>query len=298
MHDLITGGSGFIGRALCRALLDDGHRVTVLTRNPQRAQHCVPDGVHCIDTLDGLSGIDTIYNLAGENLSAGRWTTARKQAFRDSRVAFTERLVGWIRGLEVRPKVLVSGSAIGIYGTHGDEIVTEQTPPGEDFAATLCRDWEAAAREATAVGLRVCTPRIGIVLGVDGGALAKMLTPFRLGLGGPMGRGDQWMSWIHRADLVALLQWLGQTPSAHDAFNATAPEPVRNRDFAVALGRALHRPAVLPTPAPMLKLLFGEMAEALLLSGQRVLPRRAHETGFMFHHATLDAALRDLLGSR
>lgn len=298
MHDLITGGSGFIGRVLCQSLLDDGHRVSVLSRDVRRAAGVVPAGVQCVDTLEGLTDVGTVYNLAGENLAAGRWTAARKQAFRDSRIVFTERLVRWMRGLDVRPKVLVSASAIGIYGARGDDPVTEETPPADDFAAALCRDWEAAAGAATALGVRVCTPRIGIVLGTDGGALAKMLPPFRLGLGGPMGSGRQWMSWIHRGDLVALLRWLGQTPSAQGAYNATAPQPVTNREFAAALGRAVQRPAVMPTPAPLLKLAFGEMAEALLLSGQRVLPQRAHDAGFMFRYATLATALQDLLGRR
>lgn len=294
MHDLITGGSGFIGRALCRALLKGGHRVTVLTRSARRATTVLPETVRCVESLGGLDDVDAVYNLAGEGLASGRWTAARKQAFRDSRIGGTAALVAWMRALARKPAVLVSASAIGYYGPHGDEVMTENTPPGDDFSARLCVDWEAAARAAERLGVRVCTPRIGVVLGADGGALAQMLPAFRLGGGGRMGSGRQWMSWIHRADLVALLRWLADTPQAGGAYNATAPKPVTNADFARALGRALHRPALLPMPATALRLMFGEMAE-LLLTGQKVLPERAHAAGFMFRHATLDAALADLL---
>ena len=296
MHDLITGGSGFIGRALCQSLLDDGHRVTVLTRSVQRAAAVLPEAAKCVTSLQTLDDVDAVYNLAGENLAAERWTAVRKQAFRDSRIGGTDALVAWMRGLKRWPAVLVSASAIGYYGPHDDDLVTEATPPGDDFAARLCVDWEAAALAAQTLGVRVCTPRIGVVLGTEGGALAQMLPAFRLGGGGRMGSGRQWMSWIHRADLVALLRWLAETPQAGGAYNATAPQPVTNADFARALGRALHRPALLPMPAVALKLLFGEMS-GLLLTGQRVLPERAHDAGFMFRYATLDAALESLLGA-
>lgn len=294
MHALITGGTGFIGRALSRELSNDGQQVTVLTRSSARASKVLPSGVAAVESLAGVNEVDTVFNLAGENLAAARWTAARKQAFVDSRIGTTRQLLHWMENLQRRPAVLISASAIGYYGPCGDDTVHEDSPAGEDFAAQLCRDWEAAAAEAGALGVRVCTPRIGIVLGADGGALAQMLPPFRLGLGGRMGSGRQWMSWIHRSDLLSLLLWLATVDSASGAYNATAPKPVTNREFTRTLGRVLHRPVLLPMPAAALKLMFGEMS-TLLLTGQKVLPQRAHEQGFAFRHETLDAALKDLL---
>lgn len=293
MQVLVTGGSGFIGGALCARLQADGHAVTVLTRDPARTARAVP-GVRAVATLDGLGGIDAVVNLAGEPLADGRWTDARKQAFRDSRLDTTRALLAWMANQATPPTVLVSGSAIGYYGPRGDNRLDESAPPADDFAARLCDDWESAAREATALGVRVCTVRIGVVLHPDGGALAKMLPPFRLGAGGPMGTGKQWMSWITRDDLVSLLVFLLGDAEASGAYNGTAPEPVRNEDFARALGAALHRPALLRTPALALKALFGEMS-GLLLTGQRVVPARAQVAGFAFAHPTLDAALASLL---
>lgn len=293
MQILITGGTGFIGRALCSQLQQSGHTLTVLTRHPTRA--ALP-GVRCIATLEDAGPIHAVVNLAGEPLAAGRWSAVRKQEFRDSRIGCTTRLVQWMARQSQCPKVLISGSALGYYGPRDDTVLDEHAAPGDDFAAQLCRDWEAAAIRAEALGVRICRVRTGVVLGRDGGALAKMLPPFRLGAGGPMGDGRQWMSWIHRQDLVRLLQWLLETNSAYGPYNGTAPEPVRNADFARALGKALHRPALLPTPAFALKLAFGEMSE-LLLTGQRVVPAHAQAEGFRFNWPTLDAALADILGS-
>ncbi len=293
MHVLVTGGTGFIGSALCKQLFQDGHRITVLSRKPSRGT-TLP-GVHLIGEFEQAQGIDAVVNLAGEPLAEGRWNAARKQRFRDSRLGTTQQLLGWMETLAERPRVLVSGSAIGYYGASDDTALTETAPPGEDFAATLCRDWETEAYKARALGVRVCAVRIGIVLGSDGGALAKMLPPFRLGAGGPMGSGRQWMSWVRRSDLVRLICWLLQNEQANGAYNGTAPVPVSNREFARTLGSALHRPAVMTTPAFVLKLLFGEMAEALLLSGQRVLPSKAEAEGFEFQYRELEPALRDLL---
>ncbi len=293
MHILITGGTGFIGRQLCPSLLKAGHKITVLTRNKSRAaQHLA--GVHWIEQLQAATAVDAIVNLAGEPLAASRWSPARKQLFRDSRIGTTSQLVAWIESLAQRPRVLVSGSAIGYYGAHDDTPITETAHPGKDFAATLCRDWETEALRARALGLRVCTLRTGIVLGRDGGALAKMLPPFRLGVGGPMGDGRQWMSWVQCSDLVRLIQWLLENDAASGAYNGTAPVPVTNREFARTLGLVLQRPARLTTPAFALKLLFGEMA-TLLLEGQRVLPARAEAEGFEFSYRELQPALRDLL---
>ncbi len=294
MNVLITGGSGFIGKHLSVQLLAQGHSVWVLTRTAAKARAQVPADVTLVEQLEGLQGIEAVINLAGENLAGGRWSASRKAAFRSSRIETTKRLVAWMQSLTQRPQVLVSGSAIGYYGDHADDVLTEADPPASDFAALLCRDWEAAAEEASVLGVRVCRVRIGIVLGTDGGALAKMLAPFRLGLGGRMGDGRQWMSWIHRDDLVHLLCWLLQTQDAVGAFNATAPTPVRNAEFSSVLARVLGRPALLPMPALALRTMFGEMA-SLLLGGQQVQPARAESLGFAFRYATLEPALRDLL---
>jgi uncharacterized protein len=294
MQVLVTGGSGFIGRALCQQLLQAGHHPTVLTRDVHTAARRLP-GVRLITALDELERADAAINLAGESLTQVRWNDRRKQAFRDSRIGTTGRLLAWLEQRKTRPAVLVSGSAIGYYGPRGDTPLDETAAPGSDFAAHLCRDWEAEAIKAADLGLRVCLLRTGIVLAADGGALGKMLPPFRLGLGGPMGTGRQWMSWVHRADLVRLIIWLIERDDCSSgAYNATAPQPVTNREFAQTLGRVLRRPALLATPAPALKLMFGEMAD-LLLTGQRVVPQRAQAAGFEFGHPHLEEALRDLL---
>jgi len=295
MHFLITGGSGFIGSALCRSLVADGHRVTVSTRSAARARPRLPAHVTLIEALDAAADVDAIVNLAGENLAAGRWTEKRKREFIDSRVGTTRRLLEWISRQARKPRVLVSGSAIGWYGPRGDEELAENAAPGTDFSARLCQAWEAEALKAEAFGVRVCRVRTGIVLDADGGALKTMLLPFRLGVGGRMGDGRQWMSWIARSDLVALIRWLADNAAASGPYNGTAPAPVSNADFAKALGAAVHRPALLPTPAFALRLLFGEMSD-LLLTGQRVLPARATAAGFRFSHADLPAALGAILG--
>jgi uncharacterized protein (TIGR01777 family) len=294
VHYLITGGSGFIGSALSRSLVADGQRVTVLTRNIARARPRLPAAVALIERLDAAADVDAVVNLAGENLAAGRWTPARKREFVDSRIGMTRRVVDWMASLKQRPRVLVSGSAIGWYGTRGDEQLAEDAKPGDDFSAHLCRDWESAARGAEELGVRVCLLRTGIVLDNDGGALKQMLLPFRLGLGGPMGDGRQWMSWVARADIVALVRRLVDNAGARGAYNGTAPAPVTNAEFARTLGAALHRPALLPTPAFALKILFGEMA-GILLTGQRVVPRRATADGFAFKYPDLTSTLAAIL---
>ncbi|HEX7915286.1 TIGR01777 family oxidoreductase [Rudaea sp.] len=294
MRCLITGGSGFIGRALCRSLLADGHEPVVLTRDAGRARQHLLAEVALIEHLRDAGNFDAIVNLAGENLSDRRWTAARKRALRASRIDTTRKLVDWIAAQQRKPRVLVSGSAIGWYGPRGDEELDENASPGDDFAAQLCRDWEAEAEKASAFGVRVCRIRTGIVLDTGGGALAKMLLPFRLGLGGRFGDGRQWMSWVAREDEVRLIRWLLGAESAQGAYNATAPVPVTNADFTRALGTALHRPTILPAPAFALRLMLGEMAN-LLLTGQRVLPARAQAQGFVFRYGDLPAALNAIL---
>jgi len=300
MHVLITGGTGFIGRELAASLLADGHAVTVLTREITSAGNRVPSGAKAIRDLAKADAIDAVVNLAGASLGGVRWNPVAKMGFRSSRIDTTRRLVDWMSRLQAKPKVLISGSAIGWYGAHGDEKLNETMPAGSDFSATLCRDWEAEAYKATALGVRVCTLRTGIVLGPDGpaggGALAQMLPAFRLGGGGPMGSGKQWMSWVHRADLVAMIRFLIEREMASGPYNGTAPEPVTNAEFAKTLGRVLKRPAILPMPGFALKMIVGEMAE-ILLTGQRVIPQAAMDQGFQFRFPTLEGALRDVLGS-
>ncbi|MGQ0503016.1 MAG: TIGR01777 family oxidoreductase [Panacagrimonas sp.] len=294
MKFLVTGGSGFIGQALCPSLLASGHAVTVLTRAPDRARAILPPAVECICALDQAQGIGSVINLQGEALASGRWNARLKAAFVRSRVDFTRELVDWMRRQPQPPESLVNGSAIGWYGDRGDEALTESSAPGTDFAARLCRDWEAQAQAAEALGVRVCRIRTGIVLDRDGGALARMLPAFRLGAGGRLGSGRQWMSWITRADLVRLIRWLTESPELSGAFNATSPEPLRNEDFTRLLAQALHRPALLPMPAFVLRGLFGEMS-GLLLGSQKVLPDAARGAGFEFQAPGLDAALRQIL---
>lgn len=295
MRILITGGSGFIGQALCEQLQRAGHRLTVWSRHPRQAAQRL-SGVHVIEDLAEANEIEAVVNLAGAPIVARRWSTQRKQEIRDSRIGVTEKLLRWMAPQLRRPHVLVSGSAVGYYGPRDDTPLDESAPAGEDFAALLCRDWEHEAMEAEALGLRVCRLRTGVVLGANGGALEKMLLPFRLGLGGPMGDGRQWLSWIHREDLVNLIQWLLEHEQAGGAYNGTAPEPVPQREFARTLGRVLHRPAVLPMPAFALRLALGEAA-SMLLTGQRVLPVHAMAEGFMFRYPNLQGALREVLGA-
>ena len=292
MHVLITGGTGFIGQALAGALLADGHAVSVLTRDRARAATVLPAQAMALDQLPAVAP-QAVVNLAGENLGAHRWNPTRKRAFVESRAGTTRRLVEWMKALPQPPSVLVSGSAVGYYGARGDEALTEDAPAGAEFQSELCAAWEAEARKAEALGVRVCRIRIGVVLGQGGGALAAMKLPFQLGLGGPLGSGAQWMSWIHRNDLLRLIRWLLADERCSGAYNATAPEPVTNREFAKTLAASLNRWALVPMPAPVVKVLVGEMSH-LLLTGQKVVPARALAEGFRFDFPALDGALREV----
>lgn len=294
VHVLITGGTGFIGQALIPALQADGWRITVLSRDPAQARQTLPAAANIVDDLSHVtSPVDAVINLAGENLGAKRWNDQRKQAFFDSRVGLTQSLVKWLGTLASPPAVLVSGSAVGFYGAQGESPVDESAEPNDEFQHQLCRDWEAAAQAAEALGVRVVRLRIGVVLDAGGGALQAMLPPFRFGLGGWLGHGRQWMAWVHRQDLVALIQLALADPQLQGPVNAVAPNPVTNKHFSKALGAALKRPVLMPVPAPMLRLMVGEMAR-LLLTGQRAIPVAAQSAGFEFAFPTVEAAFADI----
>jgi uncharacterized protein (TIGR01777 family) len=299
MRIVIAGGTGFLGRALCAGLARDGHEVVVLSRAARgetrrvREIAWVPDG-GVGPWADVITGAEAVVNLAGAGLADQRWTAARKADLRSSRLLATGSLVAAIRRSPAPPRVLLSGSAIGYYGPRGDEPVSEASGRGDDFLARLVADWEAAAAPAASPQTRVVLLRSGLVLGREGGALAKMLPPFKLGIAGPLGGGAQWMSWIHRDDWVAMVQWLIAEARVRGAVNLTAPEPETNRALSRALGRALHRPAILPVPGFALRLLYGELADTLL-TGQRVLPTVAQSLGFEFRYPSLEPALRHLL---
>ncbi len=298
----VTGATGLIGEALCESLTDDGHQVRVFARDPERAKTKFPaaeavrweagSGV----AAEAVAGLDALVNLAGESIAAGRWTSSRKKAIVDSRVLGTRGLVEAISAAGTNaPKILVNGSAIGFYGSRGDEKLDEESAGGGGFLGDVCRKWEAEAVKAESAGVRVVLLRTGIVLSTNGGALAKMLPPFRMFAGGPLGDGSQWMSWIHLDDEVALIRHALESEDTAGPLNATAPNPATNKEFSRTLGKVLGRPSFMPAPGFALKLLMGEMAEALLLEGQRVLPKRALESGFQFKFPQLEAALRHLL---
>jgi uncharacterized protein (TIGR01777 family) len=298
MHVFLTGATGFIGRHLCQALAAQGYTLTVLSRRPNAQVQQILGQVailHSLDELTPTHRFDAIVNLAGEPIFGSLWTQKRKQILWDSRVRLTERLVTWIAQAEVKPKVLVSGSAVGYYGDQGDKLLDETSPPlATDFGQRLCAAWEAAADQAQAHGVRVCKLRTGLVLGKGGGLLARLLPIFKLGLGGRLGSGKQWMSWIHLHDHVRITQTLLEQEESCGPFNACAPEPVTNAEFTHTLARLLRRPAFLPIPALAIRLALGEMGK-LLLSSQRVIPKRLKEAGFKFEFPTLELALREIL---
>jgi len=277
MRIVIAGGTGFLGRPLVAAFAADGHSASALPRG----------------STDGVDGADVVINLAGESIAGHRWSREHKQRVIESRVSTTRLLVEAIRSATRPPRVFVSGSAVGYYGPHADEVITESAPPGGDFLARVCRAWEAEAIRAID-RTRLVLVRTGLVLERDGGALPQMLPPFWFGAGGQVGSGRQYWPWIHRGDWIALVRWAIGNDAVDGPLNATAPTPVTNKAFASALGRAMHRPAFMPAPAFALRLLLGEMADALLLTGQRAVPDKAVRLGFRFRYEKIDAALAAL----
>ena len=296
MHILLTGGTGLIGRALCRQWLAQGHSLTVWSRTPARVAALCGANVRGIGRLEeyGDGPLDAVINLAGAPIADRPWTHKRKALLWASRVTLSEQLLAWLGTRERKPRVLISGSAVGWYGDGGERELHEDSPPVvEDFAARLCGAWEETAQRAEEQGIRVVLLRTGLVLAADGGFLKRLLLPFRLGLGGPIGNGRQWMPWIHLQDQIGLIDFLLQRDEARGPYNACAPQPVRNKVFSQALGRVLRRPALLPLPAPLLRLGLGEMA-GLLLGGQKALPQRAQADGYQFRFTDIDSALADL----
>ncbi|MFJ3371227.1 TIGR01777 family oxidoreductase [Pseudomonas sp. NPDC086251] len=296
MHILLTGGTGLIGRQLCRHWLSQGHRLTVLSRTPDKvAKICGAQvrGVALFEDL-GQEPVDAIINLAGAPIADRPWTSKRKALLWSSRITLTETLLAWLESREQKPQVLISGSAIGWYGDGGERELTEASPPViDDFASQLCIAWEETAQRAEALGIRVILIRTGLVLSAEGGFLSRLLLPFKLGLGGPIGNGRQWMPWIHINDQIALIDFLLHRNEASGPYNACAPKPVRNREFAKTLAGVLHRPSFMPMPALALKVGLGELS-LLLLGGQKAVPARLLEAGFTFQFTDLRAALDDL----
>lgn len=304
MKVLITGGTGLIGSALARSLAADGHEVLVLTRDATRSVPQLPTSVRLVEwdaqTGEGwsseLEGADAIVNLAGETIGpeGGLWTDSRKKRIRQSRVQATEAVVDGIRRTTNRPKVLIQGSAVGIYGTHEDQIITEGALAGDDFLAEVVKAWEAASAPTTELGVRRVLARTGIVLADKGGTLTLLALPHKLFVGGPLGSGKQYMPWIHIDDEVGVLRFLIEDEAASGPFNLVAPNPVTNKEMSNTLGKVLGRPSLLPTPAFILKTLLGEMS-LLVVEGQRAVPEKLQQAGYDFHFPNLEGALRDLL---
>lgn len=303
MRVAVTGGTGFIGRALVRALRGRSDSVAALARDPARAKSVLGEGIAAVRWEAGgapgpwredLARADAVVNLAGEGVMARRWTAAQKARIVSSRVGGTQQLVETIARSEKRPRVLINASAVGYYGPRGDEPVDEMAPPGQDFLAKMVVDWEAEAVKAEADGVRVVRLRTGIVLERDGGALAQMIPPFKLFLGGPLGSGRQYFPWVHRDDVVGIILYAIEHPEVRGAINATAPYPVTNREFCAALGRALGRPSWAPVPAFVLRLMIGEAAY-VILTGQNAVPAAITAAGYRYKYPDLDEALRSIV---
>jgi uncharacterized protein len=301
MRVIITGGTGMIGRALARELVAGRHEVIALSRDPAQHVGKLPRTVR-LERWDGrtadgwgslVDGAWAIVNLAGENIGAGRWTAERKQRIRDSRIQAIDAVAAAVRAAQ-RPGVVIQGSAVGYYGVHGAEEIDEDGAPGRDEMARLLQDAEGTAIALAGEGVRVAISRTGVVLSKQGGALPRMMLPFKLFVGGPLGGGRQYLSWVHLDDVVGGLRHLVESDSARGAYNVTSPQPVTNAEFGRVLGRAMGRPSLMPTPGFALKLVFGEMS-TVLLDGQRIIPRRLSDAGYIFRFASLAYALEDLM---
>jgi hypothetical protein len=297
MHILLTGGTGLIGRQLCQHWLAQGHRLTVWSRHPEQVARLCGDAVSGVASLQEVIGpVDAVINLAGAPIADRLWTHKRKALLWSSRISLTETLLAWLESLAEKPTVLISGSAVGWYGDGGERELTEASGPvQDDFPSQLSVAWEETAQRAEALGIRVVLVRTGLVLAAEGGFLSRLLLPFKLALGGPIGNGRQWMPWVHINDQIALIDFLLHQRDASGPYNACAPHPVRNREFAKTLGQVLHRPAFMPMPAFVLKVGLGELS-GLLLGGQKALPERLLAAGFTFQFTELKAALDDLSG--
>ena len=294
MHLLITGATGFIGRPLCEQLIADGHRLTILTRL-SRGDTAKCRFVNSLESIASNKAFDAVINLAGASLAERRWTAGYKREILASRLDTTQALLDLLQRLESRPRVLLSASAIGYYGHHGDELLDETGDITPGFSQDLCAQWERVALASSDMGLRVCLLRLGVVLDQGGGAFARMALPFRLGIANWLGDGHQWLSWVHRRDVIRSIDFLLRHEELDGAFNITAPQPVTSRGFCDAM--SLHKRSLvkMPVPAAIMRLMVGEMADELLLNGQRVVPAALQQAGFTFEYPELDLALRDIL---
>jgi len=295
MNLLITGGTGFIGSALCTRLLDEKHSIVVLSRHPETIKLPIK-AVSSLAQLTDDDIFDVVINLTGEPIADKRWSKQQKNRIYGSRIVTTETLITYLKKLKNKPKLLISGSAIGYYGIDGtDDIIDENSGYDESFSSELCQKWEAAALKAEPLGIRTCLLRTGIVLGKNGGALSKMLPPFKMGLGGKIGHGKQWMSWIHLDDLVGIIVYCIKNDNLKGPINGTSPNPVINQVFTKTLGLALKRPTIFPMPKVVIKLLMGQMGEELLLVGKRILPQKVLDAGYNFKYKTLEEALKNIV---
>jgi len=294
MNVLITGGKGFIGSTLRRELRTAGHDVVITTRQGSDSSGELTWKPPSLIPPKNISTFDAIVNLAGDSIHAERWTKDKKERIRSSRIHTTHYLIESIKNADIKPKILINASAVGYYGPQGDEEVTENFSPGKDFLASVCKDWESEAIKAEQLGVRTVITRIGVVLGQDGGALQKMITPFKAYAGGYLGSGKQWMSWVHIEDVTGFIMFAIEHDKLSGVFNLTAPNPSTNKDFSTALGRALGRPSIFPVPGFVLKAALGEFGE-ILLTGQRCIPERALIAGYEFKYPLLDKALKSIL---
>jgi len=297
MRFLITGGTGFIGSALSEHLLRDDHSIMIQTRHPDSVTGNI-ESVECLEDLRSSEAFDVVINLTGEPIANKRWSESQKQKIINSRLGVTEGLVEFFKRAEQKPELFISGSAIGFYGIEpSSENMDEKATGDSSFSSQLCQQWEAAALQAAPLGIRTCLLRTGIVLGQGGGVLEKMTLPFKLGLGGKIGSGHQWMPWIHLDDLIGVIDYCVHHPDITGPINGTAPNPVTNAEFTKALGSVVKRPTILPMPGFVVKLLMGQMGEELLLAGKKVIPLKAQQAGFQFKYEYVDDALSDIINS-